>query len=81
MGCLRIEIAVLPLQSTTRWLGSTIRESGVPILEPQVTNIKRIQWVIAISARRTPLDSACLVQALTGATLEWIVTYVNCFAY
>jgi len=71
LGGLRIAIAVFPFQKIAGCLGLTltIQESVALPLEAQMADIKRIQWAISAAARRTPWDSACLAQSLTGASL------------
>jgi hypothetical protein len=69
LGATRIAIAAFPFQNVAHWVGLKIGETAAPILETQVSDINRIAWAVNAAARRTPWDSACLAQSLTGAIL------------
>jgi hypothetical protein len=69
LGLLRAAILVVPFQWIARMLGLALGESPPSVDPTQTAEAERIGWAVRAAASRTPWQSACLAQALAGATL------------
>ncbi len=69
LGIMRAAITFFLFQTVARWLGFKSGEIAPPVLETHIAYIKRIEWAVNAAAIRTPWESTCLVQSLTGALL------------
>jgi hypothetical protein len=69
LGLMRLAILLLPFRRVARMIGLHQGEnSAVPDLA-QAEEAERVGWAIRAAAKRTPWDSACLAQALSGSIL------------
>jgi len=69
LGVLRMAILTLPFRTITEMMGL---EQGQQTVLPEKTvcsDAGKIGWAVQAAASRTPWESACLVQALTGMVM------------
>ena len=69
LGVMRAAIQFVAFQKIARWLGAKEGNAAPAPSSPQTQIGQRVGWAVETAARRTPWQSACLAQALTGAVL------------
>ena len=69
LGVLRAAILMLPFRQLARLMGLEQGDTSAAADPAQVAHAARIGWAVRTVAPRTPWQSACLAQALTGVLL------------
>ena len=73
LGASYAALRVVPFESLVRLAGlravDDVASDSSLLTPPSVDELRRLSWGIAAAAARTPWTSACLAQAITGATL------------
>jgi len=69
LGVMRAAILLLPFRKITKMMGLVQGEQSAVSESIPPCSTETISWAIQAAAARTPWESACLVQALTGMAM------------
>jgi len=69
LGVMRAAILLLPFRKITKMMGLVQGEQSAASESIPPCSTETISWAIQAAAARTPWESACLVQALTGMAM------------
>lgn len=66
LGVMRAAVLLLPFRTITNILGLAQCDTSLMPATDMTVDLDAIAWAVQAAAARTPWESACLVQALTG---------------
>lgn len=72
LAAARLALGLLPFRRIVRYLGAPVsvaRDPSAPLPLPQRQRAREVAWALRAAAKRLPLDTACLTQALAGRAL------------
>jgi hypothetical protein len=69
LGVFRAAILLLPFRRITAMMGLVQGEPGRFSGGASVASVEQFSWAIQAASKRTPWESACLVQALAGQVM------------
>lgn len=69
LGLARLALLVLPFRRIAPWLGTQMAQTEESATPQEEALAQEIGWAVRAAARRTPWQSACLAQAISGKAM------------